>query len=51
VIVFTDRNNATFSYEPSEFTSSNWGHSTITELPLVKLFGLDAADSFRPVED
>ncbi len=49
-IVFADRENATFSYTPSEFSTTNWGHSEIVELPLVKLFGLDAAKSFTDPE-
>ena len=38
--VFEDADNATFSYTPSEFSESEWGHTTpIENLPLVKLFG------------
>jgi len=46
VIVFSDRDNATFSYTPSAFTTNQWGHSAIVAVPLVKLFGIDAAKSF-----
>jgi hypothetical protein len=43
VFVFSDRDNATFSYTPSAFSNSEWGHTTpITDLPLVKLFGIPA---------
>ncbi len=45
-IVFTDRDNAAFSYSPSNFTANNWGHGAIVDLPLIKLFGIDAAKSF-----
>lgn len=46
VIVFSDRDNASFSYTPSDFTTTRWGHSEIVDLPLVKLFGIDAAEVF-----
>ena len=43
VFVFGDRDNATFSYTPSEFSTSEWGHSTpIVDLPLTKIFGIPA---------
>ena len=43
VFEFSDRDNATFSYTPSSFSESNWGHTTpIVDLPLVKLFGIPA---------
>lgn len=43
VLVFSDRNHATFSYTPSEFSASEWGHMTpVVDLPLVKLFGIPA---------
>ncbi len=43
VFVFSDRDNATFSYTPSTFSASEWGHATpITDLPLVKIFGIPA---------
>jgi len=49
VLEFSDRNNATFSYTPSAFSASNWGHTTpIESLPLEKLFGL-AADNYYPM--
>ena len=48
VIEFSDRENATFNYMPSEFTTTQWGHSEVVDLPLVKLFGIDAAKSFEP---
>ena len=37
---FSDENNGTFSYTPSDFTATNWGHTAIDSLPLVKLFGI-----------
>lgn len=37
---FTDQDNVTVSYTPSEFTRSNWGHTAIDSLPMVKLFGI-----------
>ena len=42
VFVFSDSSNATFSYTPSEFSINTWGHSAVTDLPLVKLFGVPA---------
>jgi len=43
VLVFSDRDNATFTYAPSDFSKSEWGHTTpIVDLPLVKLFGIPA---------
>ena len=38
---FSDENSGVFSYTPSEFTASAWGHSRIDSLPLVKLFAID----------
>ena len=47
VFEFSDRDNATFSYTPSQFSESTWGHTTPVEnLPLIKLFGIDAEKSF-----
>ena len=37
---FSDESNGTFSYTPSDFTATNWGHTAIDSLPLVKLFGI-----------
>lgn len=43
VFVFDDRDNATFSYTPSAFSESEWGHTTpIVDLPLIKVFGIPA---------
>ena len=43
---FTDSQNATFSYTPSDFSSSTWGHTTpIDSLPLVKLFAIPVSGS------
>jgi len=47
VFVFSDRDNATFSYTPTEFAATKWGHTTpIVDLPLVKLFGIPAEKYF-----
>ncbi len=37
---FADQDNGTFSYTPSEFSETTWGHSPIEELALEKLFGI-----------
>ncbi len=43
---FSDKDNATFSYTPSEFTTTNWGHTTVIDaLPLVKVFGVTVSNS------
>jgi hypothetical protein len=38
---FSDQSNALFSYTPSAFSTSAWGHSPVDSLPLQKLFGID----------
>jgi beta-glucanase (GH16 family) len=43
-IEFSDPDNATFSYTPSDFTATTWGHSAIDSLPLVKLFAIPISD-------
>ena len=51
VFVFSDRDNATFSYTPSAFSTSEWGHTTpIVDLPLVKIFGIPADKYFNTSE-
>lgn len=40
---FQDANNGTFSYVPSEWTITNYGHSA-TEMPISKLFGVSYPD-------
>lgn len=51
VFVFSNRQNATFSYTPSAFTETNWGHTTpIEDLPLVNLFGIPADPNFSTPE-
>ena len=51
VIVFGDRDNATFSYTPSAFSETEWGHTTpIVDLPLVKIFGIPADKNFSTPE-
>ena len=42
VLEFSDRDNLTFSYTPSEFTRDTWGHTPIEALPMTKLFGIPA---------
>ena len=47
---FSDPDNATFSYIPSAFSASAWGHTNIDSLPLVKLFAIpvsNASDTFE----
>lgn len=49
VFEFSDQDNGTFSYTPSEFSSSTWGHlSPIDSLPLVKLFAIPVSGSDLP---
>ena len=51
VIVFGDRDNATFNYTPSAFSETEWGHTTpIVDLPLVKIFGIPADKNFSTPE-
>lgn len=48
VFNFSDRQNATFSYTPSEFSETTWGHTTpIENLPLIKIFDIPA-DKYFP---
>jgi beta-glucanase (GH16 family) len=43
---FTDADNATFSYTPSDFSDANWGHATaIAALPLTRLFAIPVSDT------
>ena len=43
IFEFSDRNNATFSYTPSDFTDTTWGHTTpIEALPVTKVFDIPA---------
>jgi len=46
VFEFVDRDTASFSYTPSNFTASAWGHTAIDALPLVKLFGIPAPETY-----
>jgi hypothetical protein len=51
VFVFDDRDNATFSYTPSAFSASEWGHSTpIVDLALTKIFAVPADNYYGPPE-
>ena len=45
IFEFTDKDNAIFSYKPSEFTTSKWGHTAIDSLPMEKLFGIPASNT------
>jgi beta-glucanase (GH16 family) len=46
VFEFSDSNNATFSYTPSEFSINEWGHTTpIVNLPLVKIFAIPTSNT------
>jgi len=43
---FSGADNATFSYAPSDFSSSTWGHITpIDSLPLIKVFAIPVSGS------
>ncbi len=46
VFEFEDRDHGRFSYTPSEFTATAWGHTAIEELAIIKLFGVPAPESF-----
>ncbi|HKJ25990.1 MAG TPA: hypothetical protein VJ965_00005, partial [Anaerolineales bacterium] len=51
VFEFSDRNNATFSYTPSDYSAVQWGHTTsIVDLPLTKIFGMPANKYFTPAD-
>lgn len=48
VFEFSDRDNATFSYTPSQEMGDTYGHvGGVDQLPLVKLLGIDAATQFQ----
>ena len=48
VFEFSDSNNGSFTYTPSDFSAANWGHTTgVDALPLVKLFGIPAPKYFE----
>ncbi len=46
VFEFSSNGEGTFNYTPSEFSTVAWGHSAITDLPIQKLFGIPAPDSY-----
>ena len=47
VFVFSDSENATFSYTPSKFSETTWGHTTpIENLPLTRFFPVPAEPVF-----
>jgi beta-glucanase (GH16 family) len=47
---FSDSDNATFSYTPSEFTTQNWGHTAIESLAIEKLFAVPLTETGEPAE-
>jgi hypothetical protein len=48
VFEFSDRDNATFTYTPSQEMADTFGHTQgFSDLPLVKLLGIDAATQFK----
>lgn len=49
-LVFTDENNATFQYTPSAFSIGNWGHSSISFMPLTKLFGIEVSEDVTALQ-
>jgi len=51
VLEFNDKNDGTFSYTPSEFSASVWGHTPIEDLPITKLFAIPAPDRFPEPAD
>jgi hypothetical protein len=50
VFEFSDTKTATFSYTPSDFSVTTWGHSAIVDLPLVKIFGVTSDYFFNLTE-
>ena len=50
IFEFSDRENAIFSYTPSNFTAETWGHTAIDSLPITRLFGIPADKFFPTVE-
>lgn len=51
VFEFIDRDNGIFSYTPSDFSNTTWGHTTpIEDLPITKLFGIPADKYFTTPE-
>ena len=48
---FSDPANATFSYTPSDFSNSTWGHiAPINSLPLVKLFSIPVSSADKATD-
>jgi len=47
VFEFSDGSTGTFSYTPSTFSSDTWGHTAIDALPLTRLFGIPAPETFN----
>lgn len=51
VFTFIDRDNALFSYTPSNYAMMTFGHtSPVEDLPLIKLFGIPADRKFMETE-
>jgi hypothetical protein len=49
--VFSDGDNGTFSYAPSDDSAATWGHTTPVEnLPITKLFGVPASPVFETMQ-
>ncbi len=47
IFEFSDRDNATFTYKPSQYSIDTWGHSQgVTDLPLIKILGIAADFNF-----
>jgi beta-glucanase (GH16 family) len=48
VFEFSDSDTASFTYTPSDFSITTWGHTTsINELPLVRVFAIPAPQYFE----
>ena len=47
VLEFADKENGIFSYTPSDYTSTTWGHTPIDDLLLEQLFGVPAPSTFN----
>jgi hypothetical protein len=50
VFEFSDHENGIFSYTPSEFSETNWGHSAVEAVPIIKLFNVPAPGGFEAPE-
>jgi beta-glucanase (GH16 family) len=50
VFEFSDADNGTFNYTPSDFSVGAWGHTPIVDLPIVKLFAIPVSESGGTVQ-